>query len=63
LEEDFAEVSGKEVKEVIRTPGGAPAKIDPNGNYLVESMYVQHVASPSESKSESSVSFCGTVAV
>ena len=33
---------GKPVKEVVFTPGGAPAKIDPNGKYLVESMYVQY---------------------
>jgi pimeloyl-ACP methyl ester carboxylesterase len=35
-------VSGKPVKEVTFTPGGVPAKVDPNGNYLVESMYVQY---------------------
>ncbi|SMC62724.1 esterase [Polynucleobacter kasalickyi] len=38
----FAEVSGKEVKDVVFTPGGAPARLDPNGKYLVESMYVQY---------------------
>lgn len=38
----LAMVSGKEVKEVVFTPGGTPAKIDPNGNYMVESMYVQY---------------------
>lgn len=37
-----AEVTGKAIKEVVFTPGGTPAKIDPNGKYLVESMYVQH---------------------
>ena len=36
------EVSGQPVKEVLFTPGGAPAKIDPNGKYLVEQMYVQY---------------------
>ncbi len=36
------EVSGKPVKEVLFTPGGVPAKVDPNGVYLVESMYVQY---------------------
>jgi len=35
-------ISGKPVKEVTFTPGGVPAKIDPNGTYLVESMYVQY---------------------
>jgi len=35
-------VSGKPVKEVVFTPGGVPAKIDPNGTYVVESMYVQY---------------------
>jgi hypothetical protein len=34
--------SGKPVKDVVFTPGGAPAKIDLNGSYLVESMYVQY---------------------
>jgi hypothetical protein len=36
------EISGKPVKDVVFTPGGTPAKVDPNGKYLVESMYVQH---------------------
>ena len=36
------EVSGKPVKEVLFTPGGVPAKVDPNGPYLVEQMYVQY---------------------
>src|ERR1041385_286810 len=36
------EVSGKPVKEVVFTPGGVPAKVDLNGKYLVESMYVQY---------------------
>src|SRR5258707_12762938 len=35
-------LSGKPVKEVVFTPGGVPAKVDPNGTYLVESMYVQY---------------------
>jgi hypothetical protein len=37
-----AALSGKPVKDVVFTPGGAPAKIDLNGTYLVESMYVQY---------------------
>ena len=36
------EVSGKPVKEVVFTPGGVPAKVDPNGTYSVEAMYVQY---------------------
>ena len=35
-------VSGKPVKEVVFTPGGVPAKVDPNGVYQVEQMYVQY---------------------
>ena len=38
----LVEVSGKPVKEVVFSPGSAPAKIDPNGQYLVEQMYVQY---------------------
>jgi hypothetical protein len=36
------EISGRPVKEVTFTPGGVPAKVDPNGTYAVESMYVQY---------------------
>jgi hypothetical protein len=36
------EVSGKPVKEIVFTPGGVPAKIDLNGTYAVEAMYVQY---------------------
>ena len=35
-------VTGQPVKTVMFTPGGAPAKIDPNGVYQVEQMYVQY---------------------
>ena len=35
-------ISGKPVKEVVFTPGGVPAKIDPNGTYVAEAMYVQY---------------------
>jgi pimeloyl-ACP methyl ester carboxylesterase len=35
-------ISGKEVKEIVFTPGGVPAKVDPNGLYQVEQMYVQY---------------------
>ena len=30
------------MKEVVFTPGGVPAKVDPNGMYQVEQMYVQY---------------------
>jgi pimeloyl-ACP methyl ester carboxylesterase len=36
------QISGKPVKEVVFTAGGVPAKVDLNGSYLVESMYVQY---------------------
>ncbi len=35
-------LSGKPVKEVLFTPGGVPAKVDPNGVYQAEQMYVQY---------------------
>ena len=35
-------ISGRPVKEVVFTPGGVPAKIDPNGVYMAEQMYVQY---------------------
>src|SRR5205807_6807286 len=38
----LVEISGKPVKEVTFTPGGVPAKMDPNGTYQVEQMYVQY---------------------
>src|SRR5437660_8259055 len=36
------EISGKPVREVVFSAGGVPAKIDPNGFYQVEQMYVQY---------------------
>lgn len=42
-------LSGKPIKEVVFTPGGVPAKVDLNGTYLVESMYVQYFL-PAERK-------------
>src|SRR5262245_36182893 len=36
------EIKGQPVKEVVFTPGGVPAKVDPNGVYHVEQMYVQY---------------------
>lgn len=38
----LVEISGKPIREVTFTPGGVPAKVDPNGTYLVEAMYVQY---------------------
>src|SRR6266700_715326 len=38
----LVEITGKPVKEVVFTPGGVPAKVDPNGTYQVEQMYVQY---------------------
>ncbi|MEO8441623.1 MAG: esterase, partial [Betaproteobacteria bacterium] len=35
-------ISGRPVKEVTFAPGGVPAKVDPNGVYQVEQMYVQY---------------------
>ena len=36
------EVKGQPIKEVLFSPGGVPAKIDPNGSYQVEQMYAQY---------------------
>src|SRR5471032_1367920 len=36
------EITGKPVRELILGAGGVPAKIDPNGLYQVEQMYVQY---------------------
>jgi hypothetical protein len=36
-------VSGQPVREVLMTPGGVPARLDPNGTYLMGSMYAQYV--------------------
>jgi hypothetical protein len=38
----LVELSGLPVKEVLFTPGGVPAKVDPNGVYQVEQMYAQY---------------------
>jgi len=37
-----AEVKGKEVRMIVRQPGGPQTKLDPNGQYMVEQMYVQY---------------------
>lgn len=41
-------LSGKPVKEVLLTQGGVPAKMDPNGVYQVEQMYVQYFVPAAE---------------
>src|SRR6266851_6988906 len=33
----LVEIAGKPVKEVVFTPGGVPAKVDPNGTYMAAS--------------------------
>ena len=38
----IAEVSGKEVRMIQRQPGGPMTKLDPNGQFMVEQMYVQY---------------------
>jgi hypothetical protein len=38
----IAEVSGKEVRMIQRQAGGPLTKLDPNGQYMVEQMYVQY---------------------
>jgi pimeloyl-ACP methyl ester carboxylesterase len=37
-----AEISGKPVKDIQRVPGGPISKLDPNGQFMVEQMYVQY---------------------
>jgi pimeloyl-ACP methyl ester carboxylesterase len=38
----IAEVSGKPITEIQRVPGGPMAKLDRNGQFMVEQMYVQY---------------------
>ena len=35
------EISGRPVQQIVRVPGGPPSRLDPNGRYQVEQMYVQ----------------------
>ena len=37
----LVELSGKPVRDVVFTPGGVPAKVDPNGTYMAFPMYAQ----------------------
>lgn len=36
-------VSGQPVREVLFSPGGVPARVDPNGTYLMAGMYAQYM--------------------
>ncbi|AWN55883.1 esterase [Methylobacterium sp. 17Sr1-1] len=36
-------ITGRPVREMLLTPGGAPTRVDPNGVYVVEQMYVQYL--------------------
>ncbi len=38
----IAEVTGKEVRQIQRQPGGPMKMLDPNSQYMVEQMYVQY---------------------
>ena len=55
----LVEISGKPVKEVTFTPGGVPAKVDPNGTYQVEQMYVQYFCPPREGRLSAADVACG----
>lgn len=35
-------ISGQPVRDVLFSPGGVPARVDPNGTYLMASMYAQY---------------------
>src|SRR5258708_2914821 len=39
----IAEVSGKQTREIQRVPGGPMSKLDPNGQFMVEQMYVEYL--------------------
>jgi len=38
----IVEISGRPVQEIVRAPGGPPSRLDPNGRYQVEQMYIQY---------------------
>ena len=38
----IANVTGKEPRMIVRQPGGPLTKYDPNGQFMVEQMYVQY---------------------
>ena len=39
----LVEITGKPVREVVFSPGGVPARIDPNGTYMTGAMYAQYM--------------------
>ncbi len=46
----LTEISGKPVREVVFSPGGMPAKINPNGTYMTGGMFAQYmIPSPQRS--------------
>ncbi len=50
----------KSVRMIVRQPGGPQTKLDPNGQYMVEQMYVQY--SCRRTRRASSRCCCGTAA-
>jgi len=40
---NLVQVSGKPVREVLFSPGGVPAKVDPNGTYMAGALYCQYM--------------------
>ncbi|MEY3730903.1 MAG: hypothetical protein RLZZ57_1659, partial [Pseudomonadota bacterium] len=36
-------ITGQPPREVLFTPGGVPAKVDPNGTYLIGALYAQYM--------------------
>jgi hypothetical protein len=45
-----AAVSGMPTRDVVFSPGAPPIKVDPNGEFAVEQMYVQYVKLAAESE-------------
>ncbi len=39
----LVELSGKPVREVVFSPGGVPARVDPNGTYMTGAMYATYM--------------------
>ena len=39
----LVEISGKPMREVVFSPGGVPAKINPNGTYMTGGMFAQYM--------------------
>ena len=47
-------ISGQPVREVLFSPGGVPARVDPNGTYLMGQMYAQYMV-PAERRGRAPV--------